>query len=54
MNQGRSLKSMDFTVGRNFLSQLDECMQKYGAPDAWKACCDVFDHLNVAAVSGFG
>lgn len=30
---------------------LEECMLKYGNPSVWKACCTVFDHLNLAAVS---
>ena len=28
----------------------EECLRKYGNPNAWKLCTDVFDYLNLAAV----
>jgi serine/threonine-protein phosphatase 6 catalytic subunit len=28
----------------------EECVKKYGNPNAWKYCTDVFDHLALAAV----
>jgi serine/threonine-protein phosphatase 6 catalytic subunit len=28
----------------------EECQQKYGSAAVWKACCNVFDYLNLAAV----
>ncbi|KAI9507949.1 Metallo-dependent phosphatase-like protein [Russula earlei] len=28
----------------------EECQQKYGSASVWKACCNVFDYLNLAAI----
>ncbi|KAH8989020.1 Metallo-dependent phosphatase [Lactarius hatsudake] len=28
----------------------EECQQKYGSASVWKACCSVFDYLNLAAI----
>ncbi|EKM52796.1 uncharacterized protein PHACADRAFT_261428 [Phanerochaete carnosa HHB-10118-sp] len=28
----------------------DECQQKYGSALVWKACCSVFDYMNLAAI----
>jgi diadenosine tetraphosphatase ApaH/serine/threonine PP2A family protein phosphatase len=28
----------------------DECQRKYGNPNVWKFCCDLFDYFNLAAI----
>ena len=28
----------------------DECQRKYGGGDAWRACAEVFDCFNIAAL----
>lgn len=28
----------------------DECLRKYGSPNAWRYCTDLFDYLALAAV----
>jgi hypothetical protein len=31
----------------------EECVRKYGNANPWKYCVEVFDYLNLAAVSSF-
>lgn len=60
MKVDRLLRYMASTVRSNsqrtksshYDALLDECQQKYGSPAVWKACCGVFDYLNLAAVGG--
>lgn len=33
-----------------FLLMVDECQTKYGNANVWKACCNVFDFITLAAV----
>ncbi|KAF9241302.1 Metallo-dependent phosphatase-like protein [Melanogaster broomeanus] len=35
---------------RQITQVYDECQQKYGSAAVWKACCNVFDYLNLAAI----
>lgn len=37
-------------VHRVLIRLADECQTKFGSPTVWKACCAVFDLLNLAAV----
>ncbi|KAJ3557518.1 hypothetical protein NM688_g1432 [Phlebia brevispora] len=34
----------------SYIFMAHECQQKYGSAQVWKACCSVFDYLNLAAI----
>ncbi|KAI0247201.1 Metallo-dependent phosphatase-like protein [Lactifluus subvellereus] len=49
-----TLSTEDIIASRLYLfflhSRREECQQKYGSASVWKACCNVFDYLNLAVI----